>query len=90
MSAENYFTKTGMEIVRSRVINSGEESIFQPFPVTSTETLSDALRDKNLDENADLVVASIKGKKLGLIKEQLAYHHVAQGVFEGTPWMIWF
>ena len=63
---------------------------FQPFNVTETRTLRDALNDDVVHEDTPLLVLEGSSGSLALLVEQMAYHHVAQGELAGEPWMVSF
>ena len=64
--------------------------IFQPFRVTSSFPLRDALARKQVEGETNLLVIEQGKTRLALITSQMAYHHVAQGEIAGEPWMVSF
>ncbi len=73
----------------SRAILS-DAPMFDPFHVTATQRLSDALRDRVVEGETPLLVVERGGRTLGVLTMQMAYHHVAQGTLAGEPWMVAF
>jgi hypothetical protein len=63
---------------------------FQPFNVSETRALREALDDEAVHEDTPLLVLEQATGTLALLVEQMAYHHVAQGVMAGEPWMVSF
>lgn len=63
---------------------------FQPFYVTETRLLRDALRDRTIHRGTPLLVMEHEGGTLAVLTEQMAYHHIAQGDIDGEPWMVSF
>ena len=63
---------------------------FPPFLVEETMSLRDALRQGRVDEETAILVTEQGGTRLALILDQMAHHHVAQGVLAGEPWMVSF
>lgn len=48
------------------------------------------LRTLDLDRDLELVVIERGGQRLGFIKRELAYPHVAQGELAGEPYLVSF
>ncbi len=63
---------------------------FDPFRVTSWESLADALEAGKVADETPLLVLTRGGKRLALLTTQMSYHHVAQGELAGEPWMVAF
>lgn len=63
---------------------------FQPFNVTETRALREALDEARVHEDTPLLVLEHSTGALALLVEQMAYHHVAQGELAGEPWMVSF
>ena len=64
--------------------------IFDPYHVTTTSLLRNALSRADLSENAPVMVVERGAATLVLLTQQLLYHHVAQGKLAGAPWMVSF
>ncbi len=91
MAQAPYVTKTGMVVDPARLKRNGETLLFSPFRVEQTQPLAEALEAKVIDEDADLLVAVRDDERvIGLLRHQMAYHHVAQGVCDGEPWIVFF
>lgn len=67
-----------------------DSTIFEPFHVTETRPLREALADGAVHEDTPLLVMEHEAGKLALLTEQMAYHHIAQGKMAGEPWMVSF
>ena len=67
-----------------------DTTMFEPFRVTETRPLRDALADGEIGEDTPLLVVEHDAGKLALLTTQMAYHHVAQGEMAGEPWMVSF
>ncbi len=75
------------DITRARV---GAGSRFEPFRVSETKLLSDALAAGVVESDTRLLVMEQSAGWLALLTDQMAYHHVAQGDIAGQPWMVSF
>lgn len=75
------------DIRRARV---GAGSRFEPFRVSETQSLRDALAAGVVGSQTRLLVMEHPAGRLALLTDQMAYHHVAQGKIAGEPWMISF
>ena len=69
---------------------TADRTIFEPFEVTGTVPLRDALAEELLDSETALLVLEHEAGRIALVTDQLAYHHVAQGKIVGEPWMVSF
>lgn len=67
-----------------------DEPQFQPFYVEETVALREALDRGRVDGETALLVTEVEGERLGLVLDQMAYHHIAQGELAGEPWMVSF
>ncbi|MFQ5551688.1 MAG: hypothetical protein ACE5FJ_10675 [Gemmatimonadales bacterium] len=67
-----------------------DSTVFQPFMVTESTGLREALRERTVDAETHLMVFELGRERLALVTEQLAYHHVAQGELAGEPWLVSF
>ena len=63
---------------------------FEPFSVTKTVPLLDALEKGHVDKDTPLLVFQREGKTVALLAVQMSHHHVAQGDISGKPWMVSF
>jgi len=63
---------------------------FEPFLVTSTRSLREALRAGAVAADTDVLMISTASGPLALLTEQMAYHHIAQGVANGQNWLVSF
>jgi hypothetical protein len=79
--------KPGFELAR---FNPEANGIFEPFRVDDTHLLHEALAAGLVAEDTKLLVLEIDGETLGLLTEQMAYHHIAQGRTAGVEWMATF
>ena len=68
----------------------GVGSSFEPFLVSETESLRDAMAGGKLQGDTRVLVMEHSGGHLAFLTDQMAYHHVAQGDINGEPWMVSF
>ncbi|MFQ6046263.1 MAG: hypothetical protein ACE5PT_07885 [Gemmatimonadales bacterium] len=67
-----------------------EPTPFEPFYVTATRPLREALREGLVHEETPILVFEREAGRLALSTEQMSYHHVAQGDMAGEPWLVSF
>lgn len=67
-----------------------DSTVYQPFYVTETLPLRQALDEGLINEKAPLLVMEHPVGTLAFSVDQMAYHHLAQGVIDGEPWMVSF
>ncbi len=63
---------------------------FEPFRVTETEPLQDAMSANKLQGDTRVLVMDHPAGLLAFVTDQMVYHHVAQGETNGEPWMVSF
>ncbi len=63
---------------------------FEPFRVSETEPMRDAMSAGKLQGDTRLLVLDHPAGLLAFLTDQLTYHHVAQGEIDGEPWMVSF
>lgn len=63
---------------------------FSPFEVQGTRSLREVLGEGAVAEDTWVLVTETAAGSLALLTEQMAYHHVAQGVANGVGWMATF
>ncbi len=63
---------------------------FQPFVVSETEPMRDAMSAGKLQDDTRLLVLDHPAGVLAFLTDQMTYHHVAQGEINGEPWMVSF
>ncbi len=68
----------------------GVGSRFEPFHVSETEALLDAISSGKLQGDTRVLVLDHPAGMLAFLTDQMAYHHVAQGEIDGEPWMVSF
>ena len=85
-----YVTKTGMPVNPAFITDNGERFMFKPFNAKSYQSLENALAKGLVDADTELMVFQVGKQILSLIKKQIAYHHVAQGVLNGAAWAAFF
>lgn len=49
-----------------------------------------SLSDAHLDEMTQLLIFERSGERRGLLRDQMMYHHVAQGDLAGEPYLVTF
>jgi hypothetical protein len=64
--------------------------LFEPFVVTSTRAIRDALRAGDVAADTDVLITTTASGPLALLTEQMAYHHIAQGGANGQDWLVSF
>ena len=84
-------TRTGVTVDPKRFKNKGDQLLFEPFAVSRTEPLAAAIDEGRVEAEDDLLlIAHDDERATALSREQMAFHHVAQGSFEGEPWIVFF
>ena len=68
----------------------GDGSRFEPFSVSETEPLREAMSSGKLQGDTRVLVLDHPAGVLVFVTDQMAYHHVAQGEIDGEPWMVSF
>ena len=63
---------------------------FQPFVVSETEPMRDAMSAGKLQDDTRLLVLDHPAGVLAFLTDQMTYHHVAQGELNGEPWLVSF
>ncbi len=66
------------------------EGWFSPFYVTETKPIQAVLAARMIRQDTQVLVTETAAGKLALLTEQMAYHHIAQGVVNGKAWMATF
>jgi hypothetical protein len=91
MAEAPYVTKSGMVVDPLRFKRNGETLMFPPFAVAETRAIGDALAADDVPAGTELLVAAWDDRSiLALSRQQMAYHHVAQGVLHGEPFVVFF
>ncbi len=72
------------------VARIGVGSRFEPFLVSESELLRDAMSSGKVQGDARVLVMDRRAGRLAFLTDQMAYHHVAQGEIDGEPWMVSF
>jgi len=72
----------------TRLVQS--EGRFETFHVTRTQPLRQALDGGVLTDDTRVLVTETAAGRLALLTDQMAYHHIAQGVAAGREWMVTF
>ena len=60
---------------------------FKRFNVTEDGML---LQNTNIEKDAQLLTFKCNGLRLAVLVKQMVYHHVAQGVVKGEPYLVTF
>ena len=63
---------------------------FEPFLVSETELMRDAMSAGKLQKDTRVLVLDHPAGLLAFLTDQMTYHHVAQGEIDGEPWMVSF
>ena len=72
------------------IARMGVGSRFEPFHVSESEPLGDAMSAGKLQGDTRVLVMDHPAGMLAFLTDQMAYHHVAQGEIDGKPWMVSF
>ena len=73
----------------SRFTNTGN-GFFETFYVDTTDLLSDALRAERVAEGTIVLVIETAEGRLAFVRDQMAFHHIAQGRAGEKDWMATF
>lgn len=73
----------------SRLTNTGN-GWFETFHVDDTESLTDVLEDGRVARDTPVLVIETAGGRLAFLRDQMAFHHIAQGRAGGKDWMATF
>jgi len=68
----------------------GAHGMLDPFKVTQTRPVRDALDKGVIAVDTDVLVTDSPDGPLALLTEQMAYHHIAQGGTRGRDWLVTF
>jgi len=63
---------------------------FEPFVVSNTELMQDAMSAGKVQDDTRLLVLDHPAGTLAFLTDQMTYHHVAQGDIDGEPWLVSF
>ena len=63
---------------------------FETFHVDETQLLQQVLDSETVSDETMLLVTSTADGYLALMRDQMAYHHIAQGIANGLEWMAKF
>ena len=72
------------------IARMGVGSRFEPFRVSESEPLRDAMSAGKLQGDTHVLVMDYPAGQLASLTDQTAYHHVAQGEIDGEPCMVSF
>lgn len=67
-----------------------KRDMFRPLAVQRTEGLAGALSSKKVRAETPLLVLDRNGTALSLLTSEMIFHHVAQGEWNGTPFLATF
>jgi len=85
-----YITSTGQAFEAQRV-STFDAWLFKPFEGDGGSALADALKSGKVDADTPVITTRVSdGTTIVLQAHQITYHHVAQGVCAGEPWMVSF
>jgi len=66
------------------------EGFFETFYVEETQPLQAALDEKQVAEDAAVLITETASGQLALLTDQMAFHHIAEGTAAGKDWMATF
>ncbi|MXY95252.1 MAG: hypothetical protein F4047_06975 [Caldilineaceae bacterium SB0670_bin_27] len=67
-----------------------KRDMFRPLAVQRTEGLAGALSSKKVRAETPLLVLDRNGAALSLLTSEMIFHHVAQGEWNGAPFLATF
>lgn len=67
-----------------------KRDMFRPLAVQRTEGLAGALSSRKVRAETPLLVLDRNGAALSLLTSEMIFHHVAQGEWNGTPFLATF
>ena len=79
---------TGAAIFDAKRAILSKRDMFRPLAVQRTERLADTLSGKSVRGETPLLER--EGAALALLTSQMIFHHVAQGEWNGTPFLATF
>lgn len=87
--SQNTFSATAdtFDINRYSTLGAG---MFETFYVEQTQTLQRALEHELVSADTSLLVTNTAEGNLALIRDQMSFHHIAQGKANGLEWMATF
>lgn len=85
----NAFATTARDFDINRYSTAGA-GWFITFHVNGALPLSQALAEGKIKEEMRILVTETAAGRLALLKDQMAYHHIAQGSAGGKSWMVTF
>jgi hypothetical protein len=77
----------GFDLSRFSDIANG---LFETFHVEETEPLSRALASEQVSDKTVVLVIETAAGRVALLRDQMAYHHIAQGAAGGKDWLATF
>ncbi|SVE43111.1 uncharacterized protein METZ01_LOCUS495965 [marine metagenome] len=80
-------TANSFDINRYSTFGAG---FFETYYVQKTQLLREALIGGLVTEETNLLVTKTEEGNLALIRDQMAFHHIAQGSINGKDWMATF
>ncbi len=90
LSAQELVTAGSEEFDANRAMLL-DSTVYVPFQVTDeSRPLRDALSDGTLQDHTVLLIIEHSRGRLALVRDQMSYHHAAQGEIMGEPWMVSF
>lgn len=87
--SQNAFSSTADSFDMNRYSTAGANA-FETFHVDETQPLEQALDSGTVSEETMLLVTDTAAGYLALMRDQMAYHHIAQGTADGLEWMATF
>ena len=87
--SSNVFAQTANSFDINRYSTFGA-GFFETYYVQESQLLREALIAGLVTEDTDLLVTKTEAGNLALIRDQMAFHHIAQGSVNGKDWMATF
>ncbi len=73
-----------------RLKNKQLGSVFKPLYVNEYINVKDLYKGKSLEEDTELIVFEVDSRPLAFSKHRMAFHHIAQGYVNESPYMLTF
>lgn len=67
-----------------------DSTVYPPLRADAGRSLVDLLAEGVIHNDTPLLLLERERGRIGLLTEQMSYHHVAQGDIDGEPWMVSF
>jgi hypothetical protein len=83
------YSQTAETFDISRYSTAGADT-FETFHVEETQSLQAVLDSEIVTGETEIMVTNTATGNLALVRDQMAFHHIAQGTADGLSWMATF